>query len=248
MNHDVNTTLEALRPEADQLDEDWSRTTLASILATPIAPPPPRRKNRAVAVAVGALGVALVGGGVATAAGFSPQSFVDAFRNWGVVSPESEPGRQAVDPAAARRVATVAGPGDTVFSLVSASGQNGFTCVAALFETSASTDLAIPNDFVDANGSQCAASPPADARFGGMAALDVQRQPDFLGARDVRVLSIWAGPATRAVLRTADGVEHPLLRFDGRFYGWFEGQGDATAPVVLIGYTADGEEVGRTRL
>lgn len=247
MTRDLTTTLEALRPEEDQLDEQWSRMTLASILATRVAPSRPR-KYRAAGVAAGALGVALVGGGVATAAGLSPQSFVDAFRGWAVVSPESEPGRQAVDPADARRVATAAGPGDTVFTLVAASGRNGFTCVAALFETRASTDAALPNEFIDANGSSCAASPPADARFGDMGAVDVQRQPDVLGARDVRVLSIWAGPATRAVVRTPDGVEHPMLRFDGRFYGWFEGKGDATAPVVLVGYTADGAEVGRTRL
>ncbi len=36
-----------------------------------------------------------------------------------------------------------------------------------------------------------------------------------------------------------------MLRFEGRFYGFFEGQGDATAPMLLTGYAA---EVGRRRL
>lgn len=250
MTHDVLTTLDTIRPETTHLDEQWSGNALASILAAPVERPTPRtpRKHRARTVVAGAVGVGLLGAGAATAAGLTPQSFSDAFRGWGTVSPESEPGAQAVDPATAKRVATAAGPGGTVFSLVAAPGQDSFSCVAVLFETPASAAAPDPSGFIDANGSQCADVPPADARFGDMAAVDVQRQPMVLGERDVRVLSISAGPATRAVVRTADGEAHPMLRFEGRFYGWFVGQGDDTRKAVLIGYTADGAEVGRARL
>jgi len=247
MTHDVLTTLHAIRPETTHLDGQWSRTALASILAEPVDRPAPRPR-RVSAVVAGAVGVGLLGAGAATAAGLTPQAFTDAFMGWGTVSPEIEPGAQAVDPATAERVATAAGPGDTVFSLVAAPGQDGFSCVAVLFETPASAASPSPSSFVDANGSQCAEAPPADARFGDMAAVDVQRQPTVLGERDVRVLSISAGPATRAVIRTADGEAHPMLRFEGRFYGWFVGQGDDTREAVLIGYTTDGSEVSRTRL
>jgi len=247
MTHDVLTTLDAIRPETTTLDEQWSRTALASILAAPVDRPAPRTR-RVRTVVAGAVGFGLLGAGAATAAGLTPQAFTDVFRSWGTVSPESEPGRQSVDPATAERVATAAGPGETVFSLVAAQGRGGFSCVAVLFETRASAAAPNPSGFVDANGSQCADVPPADARFGDMAAVDVQRQPSVLGERDVRVLSISAGPATRAVVRTADGEVHPMLRFEGRFYGWFVGQGDDTREAVLIGYTADGTEVGRTRL
>lgn len=247
MTHDVLTTLHAIRPETTHIDEQWSRTALASILAAPVECPAPRTR-RVRTVVAGAVGVGLLGAGTATAAGLTPQAFTDAFSGWGTVSPESEPGAQAVDPATARRVATAAGPGETVFSLVAAPGQDGFSCVAVLFETPSSAAGPDPSGFVDANGSQCADVPPTDARFGDMAAVDVQRQPDVLGERDVRVLSISAGPATSAVVRTADGEAHPMLRFEGRFYGWFVGHGEDTRMAVLIGYTTDGSEVGRTRL
>lgn len=250
MTHDVHTTLAAIRPETTQLDEDWSRAELASILATPVERPdrPVARPRRVRTVVAGAVGVGLLGAGAATAAGLAPQTFTDAFRGWGTVSPESEPGTQAVDPATAERVATAAGPGDTVFSLVAAPGEGDFSCVAALFETPASAAAPVPNDFVDGNGSQCADVPPADARFGDMAALDVQRLPAALGERDVRVLSISAGAATRGVVRTADGRTRSLVGYEGRFYGWFVGAGDRTRAAVLIGFGADGSEVGRTRL
>lgn len=247
MNRDVLSTLDAIRPETTHLDEQWSRTALASILAAPVDRPAPRTR-RVRTVVAGAVGAGLLGAGAATAAGLTPQSFTDAFTSWGTVSPESEPGRQAVDPGMAERVASASGPGETVFSLLAAPGQDGFSCVAVLFETPASAAAAVPSNFVDANGSYCADVPPDDARFGDMAALDVQRQPSVLGERDVRVLSISAGPATRAVVRTADGQTHPMLRFEGRFYGWFVGQGDDTGEAVLIGYDADATEVGRTRL
>ena len=247
MTHDALTTLDAIRPETAQLDEQWSHDALTSIMAARVDRPAPRTR-RVRTVVAGSVGVVLLGAGAATAAGLAPQAFTDAFRGWGTVSPESEPGRQAVDPATAERVATAAGPGGTVFSLVSAPGRDGFSCVAVLFETPASAASADPSDFVDANGSYCADIPPADARFGDMAALDVQRQPGVLGESDVRVLSISAGPAIRAVLRTADGREHAMLRFEGRFYGWFVGQGTDTRRATLIGYADDGTEVGRTRL
>lgn len=247
MTHDVLTTLDAIRPETTQLDEQWSLAVLTSIVATPVDRLAPRTR-RVRTVVAGSVGVVLLGAGAATAAGLAPQAFTDVFRGWGTVSPESDPGAQAVDPATAERVATSAGPGGTVFSLVSAPGRNGFSCVAVLFETPASAAAPDPSDFLDANGSSCADVPPTDARFGDMAAVDVQRQPDVLGKSDVRVLSISAGSATRAVVRTAHGEEHSMLRFGGRFYGWFEGQGDDTRRVTLIGLAADGTEVGRKGL
>ncbi len=247
MTRDLMTTVDALRPRSTELDEDWSRDALASILATPL-PQPARRKHRVGSVVGAALGVGLLGAGAATAAGWSPQSFTDAFSGWGIVSSESEPGTQAIDPATAERVATAAGPGRTLFTLVSAPGQDGFSCVAALFETRTSTAAPVPREFVDANGSYCAPAPPADARFGDMAAEDVQRQPGLLGEQDVRVFSISAGPAARAVARTSDGAPYEVVLFEGRFYGWFVGRGDDTGPTVLIGYAEDGTEVGRTRV
>lgn len=247
MNHDVLSTIDAIRPERVTLDAQWSGTTLASILAVEVERPAARGR-RVRTVAAGVVGVALLGAGAAAAAGLAPRAFTDVFAGWGTVSPESEPGTQAVDPAKAERVATAAGPGGTVFSLVAAPGRDGFSCVAVLFETPASASAPEPSDFVDANGSSCADVPPADGRFGDMAAVDVQRQPDVLGERDVRVLSIWAGPATRAVVRTANGEVRPLLRFEGRFYGWFVGQGGDTGKALLIGYADDGSEIGRTQV
>lgn len=247
MTHDVLTTLAAIRPETTRLDEQWSRDALESIMAAPVDRLAPR-KRRVTTILAGSVGVVLLGAGAATAAGLAPQAFTDAFRGWGTVSPESEPGAQAVDPATADRVATAEGPGETVFSLVAAPGRDGFSCVAVLFETPASAAAPAPSDFVDANGSMCADAPPTDARFGDMAAQDAQRLPGALGEPDVRVLSISAGPAARASVRTADGEMHSMLRFEGRLYGWFVGQGDSTRKVTLIGYAANGTEVGRTRL
>lgn len=242
----VDGTLHTLRPETPPFDEQWSRTALASILNAPVERPAPRpRRVRTVVAGVAAAG--LLSAGAATAAGLVPQVFTDAFSGWGTVPAESEPGRQAVDPATAERVATAAGPNGTVFSLVAAPGSDGFSCVAVLFETSASAASAVPSAFVDGDGSMCAAQPPVDARFGDMAAMDVHRQPDVLGKRDVRVISMSAGSATSAEVRTEDGVRRPLLRFEGRFYGWYVGHGDATAPALVVGFDADGTEIARTR-
>ena len=247
MTNDVLSTLSAIRPEATPLDEPWSRTTLATIVAAPTHRPAPRTR-RFRAVLAGAMGVGLLGAGAATAAGLTPGSFTDAFRDWGVLSRTNDPGGRAVDPAMAKRVDTAAGPDGTVFSLVAAPGRDGFSCVAVLFETSACAAEPDPNEFLDANGSQCAETPPADARFGDMPALDVQRQPGVLGERDVRVFSISSGAATRAVVRSTDGRVHPVLSYEGRFYGWYVGHGDDTPAAVVTGYAADGTRVGRTRL
>jgi hypothetical protein len=245
MTHDVLGTIDAIRPATTPLDEEWSDATLTSILAAPADRRAPRK--RVPLIVAGAVGIGLLGAGAAAAAGLAPQAFTDMFSGWGTVWPESEPGTQAVDPATAGRVATAAGPGDTVFSVLAAPGRDGFACVAVLFETAASAAAPEPTDFVDADGSYCAYAPSTDARFGDMAALDGVYQPAALGAPDVRVFSISAGSATRAVVRTADG-ERPLLRFEGRFYGWFAGHGDRTRPAVVVGYADDGTEVARTRV
>lgn len=243
----LDTTLEALRPDTLPFDEQWSRAALAGILATPSGSPTSRPRRVRMVVA-GAVAVGLLGAGAATAAGLVPQVFTEAFAGWSVVPAEGEPGRQAVDPATAERVATAAGPNGTVFSLVAAPGRDGFSCVAVLFETSASVAAAVPSAFVDGDGGLCAAQPPVDARFGQMAALDVQRLPAALGEREIGVLSIWAGSAARAEVRTADGVRRPLLRLGGRFYGWFVGHGDDAGPALVIGFDADGTEIGRARI
>ncbi len=246
MNTQLPDVIDALRPQGDSIDPEWSQETLRLILATTPAPARPelrRRRIRKVLVGTGAL--AVLGGGVAAAADIMPQSFTDAFAGWSLTGHQydDDPGRQSVDPATARRLATEPGPGGTIFSLVAANGTGRYACVAALFETPSSAGKPAPDAFVDANGSSCDAQ-PAHAGFGDGAAVDVLREPDTLGEPAVVVYSVATGDAVRAVLQTADGQSYPVLRLNGRFYGWYPGHGSPPGG-VLIGYAANGEELGR---
>lgn len=54
-----------------------------------------------------------------------------------------------------------------------------------------------------------------------------------------------AGAAVRAELRTASGRTYPVVRYDGTFFGWYPPPADGRPRAQLIGYAADGTEIGR---
>lgn len=80
-------TIEDLRPEIIPLDADWSRTTLAGILAAPVATPARRTKHRGAAVAASVVGMMGIGG-VAYATGLVPDFVTDAFDRLDATSPQ----------------------------------------------------------------------------------------------------------------------------------------------------------------
>lgn len=238
--HDPMAVLTALRPRAEA-DPGWSDQDRAQVLARVLASPrpsPPRRparhRRRALTLGISAALVA-AGGGAAVAGGAVPQAFVDAFAYW-----QDEPWGPAspsVDPSTAERVATAPGPDGTVFTVVSAhaAGDPQWRCTTALFETPESAAMPGPAVFTDAFGSFCEG--PRTISFGDYAGVSV--------TSGRYVWQVGAGAAVRGELRTASGESWPVVLAGGSFYGWFPAPQPGEAQAVLVGYAADGTELGR---
>jgi ferric-dicitrate binding protein FerR (iron transport regulator) len=238
---DPLTVITALRPRPEE-DAAWTQQERAALLTRvlhsprPWAPSRPSRLRRRT-LTLGLSGVLVVaGGGAAVAGGLVPQAFVDAFAYWqNQPSGENSP---PVDPSTAERAATAPGPGGTVFTVVSAHAADdpSFRCTTALFETPESAAQPGPAVFTDAFGSVC--EKPSHRTFGDGTNVAV--------TDGKYVWQIPAGDAVRGELRTASGEDWPVVLVDGSFYGWFPALEPGEPHPVLVGYAADGSEVGRT--
>jgi len=75
--------------------------------------------------------------------------------------------------------------------------------------------------------------------------------PAFGSGADIDVFhgySVWntpAGDAVRGELRTPSGETYPVVSSGGRLWGWFPARVEGEPQAELIGYAADGTEVGR---
>jgi hypothetical protein len=207
----------------------------------PLARRRPVRSGGSRKRTAGLLGVAatvVVGGGVGAAAagGLMPQAFIDAFSApWQTAPAEGNP---SVDPATAERVATAAGPDGRVFTVMAAVAADNpdFTCTVALFETPESAAMPGPAAFVDGSSNWCQDGPET-LPFGSGANIDV-----FQG------YYVWNAPASDAVrgeLRTPSGETYPVVSSAGRLWGWFPARVEGEPQAELIGYAADGTEIGR---
>lgn len=243
--------LTALRPAASEPAGDHLRRR---VLATPVEPPPRRRSQRRwVVVLAGALVVS--GAGAAAATGRVPDVFVQAFSGW-TDDGWRENEVAGADPATAERVATQPGPDGLVFSVMAAptravddpDGPVVGACTVAVLETPASAAGFGPSDFEDASGSGCRPSLKGErfATLGGVDVVDAARSR--LAARDLWVWSYAAGDAVTAEVVTADGRRWPALEHDGTLYGWIPAPAQDGPQPELVGYAADGSEVGRAPL
>ena len=246
---DLLAVLTAIRPSTD-IDEVWDPSEQAAVRdritadsgSVPAAADElaQRRARRRRPLAVLALSGAVLAGGVGAAAagGLMPQAFVDRFSALWQTDPME--GAPAVDPSTAERVATAPGPDGQVFTVMSAAAADDpdSTCTVALFETPGSAALPGPAAFVDVSSNWCQDGPETRP-FGTGADIDV-----FHG------YYIWnapAGDAVRGELRTPSGETYPVVSSDGRLWGWFPArvEGEPLVQAELIGYAADGTEIGR---
>lgn len=254
---DAYTLLVALRPgtaEEQGWDAHAQQVVRERILADPGAPGTRRttRRRRFALALAGALVV--TGGGAAAASGRIPEVFTDAFASWGADWSENEV--TGADPATAERVATQPGPDGTVFSVVAAPTRSSAdpdgpvtgACTVAVLETAASAREPGPADFQDVSSSGCQPSHRGLA-LGERGGIDVAYAEDSrLGVtEDLWVWQYSAGDAVTAQVVTADGRTWPALLHDGTLYGWVPAPADGERP-VLVGYAADGTEVGRVEL
>jgi hypothetical protein len=239
---DLLTVLTALRPHTD-IDRLWDPRAQAAVRDRITAGHEPgpaatdelaaRRRRRPLAV-LALSGLVLAGGaGAAAAGGLVPQAFIDVFSGWQSVPVLDLP---AVDPATAERVATVPGPDGTEFTVLSAHAADdpAYTCTVALFETQESA--AGPATFTGTAASWCQDS-PSTAPFGAGA-----------GTEETDGRDVWwapAGDAVRGELRAPDGGTRPVALVRGTFYGWTPAPVDGQPRAELVGYAADGTEVGR---
>ena len=109
-------------------------------------------------------------------------------------------------------------------------------CTVALFEAPASAALPGPAAFTEASGNWCQDGPDT-APFGSGVDVEVS------GGRDVWWTA--AGEAVRGELRTPSGETYPVVSSGGRLWGWFPAHVEGEPQAELIGYAADGSEVGR---
>jgi len=237
VNDDRLTVLRQMRPRPS-LDVVWTaeeqRSVRERILADrrtdeqPAAVP--RRRKRAAVAGVAALTlIAAPGLAVAIDDGLKEQAFVDAYGYWG----ETIGG--PVDPAAATRAATAPGPYDGTFSVLTSTNDEGMTCVAPVFETTSSATADLPDDFND-GGSFCHEA-PSTRPFGF----------DSIGYNNTA--AVWwahAGDAVSGELVDTDGAVYPVVLVEGYLFGWYPlpSRMPDDRP-TLIGYAADGSEVGR---
>jgi len=246
---DLLAVLTAIRPSTD-INEVWDPRDQAAVRDRITAGNEPTaaaidelagrraRKRRPLAV-LAVSGLVLAGGvGAAAAGGLMPQAFIDRFSaSWQTDPMEGAP---AVDPSTAERVATAPGPDGEVFTVMSAAAADNpnFTCTVAVFETPESAALPGPAAFVDVSSNWCQDGPET-LPFGSGANVDV-----FQG------YYIWNAPASDAVrgeLRTPSGETYPVVSSEGRLWGWFPArvEGEPLVQAELIGYAADGTEIGR---
>lgn len=231
---DPLNTLKALRP-SPALDEDWSATTFAHIVASPSSPAterrPVRRRRRVVLSSV--LAGALVSGGIGTAAANGDLS--DRLLSLvGSISPSRD---NAVPTATVHRAATAPGPDGRVFSVVTweeAPGSDDDWCTAPLFEAVASAAGPAPDDF-DENGAICGP--------GGLP-NDFAMEYSVMASEAYAVYFVKAGAAVRGELSLPDGSTYPTVLVRGSLFGWFPSASDA----ALTGYAADGSVVGTVQL
>jgi hypothetical protein len=241
---DLLAVLTAVRPSID-IDQAWAPVEQAAVRERIIASTDPvdelstrRRRARRPVVVLAVSGVVLAGGGgAAVAGGLMPQPFIEAFSYW-EHPPEN---RSAVDPSTAERVASAPGPDGTVFTVVVAHAEDDpdYQCSTTLFETPDSASGPGPAAFTDASGSYCHnGSETAPFGWGG-------------GVSVTDGYYVWdspAGEAVRAELRTASGETYPVLRYGGTFFGWFPAPAAGDPHPELIGYAADGTEIGSEQI
>ncbi|WP_328468069.1 hypothetical protein OHA21_50760 [Actinoplanes sp. NBC_00393] len=215
-------TLRRMKPSAT-VDPGGLDRLLAAAAATPQKP-----DRRRLVLAGAAVGLVVSAG----AAGLLPGSFTDSLSFW-----RSETGG-GVTAESGRRLAQQTGPDGTVLTVWSATGTDGTTCVSALYETPGPLNRPAPADFHSAGGQCTPAGGPAEpfGSVGGSAGQD-------------GVHTMWgtAGTAARAELRFPDGSTRPALSAAGFFFCWYTADPSAPTP-ELVGYDADGHEVGRTPL
>ncbi|WP_433608144.1 hypothetical protein [Prescottella agglutinans] len=237
MTRDPLATLAKIRPDA-HADDLWPKPLQVAererIMATAVLPVvPPTRRRRTGAVALVAAISAVGGVGVAAAGGLMPKAFTDAYANW-----LDYPHSSGVNPAAAERVASIPGPGGTVFSVFVAHGSDGTRCVAPVFESVADTEQAGPANFTKLMN-YC--RPTADTGpFGEGGGGEVGTSGDLT----YFTYDAAAGTAVRAELHTRSGEVFPTVLVEGRFFGWFP-MPDGVPMATLVGYDADGNVIGR---
>lgn len=267
MTKDLLKTLEAMRPDigADRLwPQHLQAAEQARIMATASASAAPTVRSRRVgAVALTAALFTVAGIGAAAASGMMPKAFTDHYYFWKEPGPGAGPGAGPVDPATAKRIASIPGPGGAVFSVFEARGDGSRRCVTPLFESADSAERPGPSEFTDL-GSRCRHDGDGAGAFGDGAGAMVGSYGESASGEvfpDTLVYDAMAGPAVRAELRLNTGQILPTILADGSFYGWYptpeegwhfrpeDGSYERPAPgsprpVVLTGYAADGTVVG----
>lgn len=238
MTQDRLTVLSGMRPQTS-LDTVWTAdepsVVRERILADRNSPANagPHRRRRAALAGVVALGlIAVPGVATAVGSGMKPQAFFDAYDYW-----DDNP-RGSVNPATASRAATAPGPFGGTFSVLTATNEDGLTCIGPVFESSTSAKAELPDNFED-GGSFCH-SAPSTRPFG----LDSIVYTDSA--------TVWwahAGDAVTAELRMPSGEVYPVVRVEGYLFGWYPLplRGPDEAP-TLTGYAADGSALGKIRI
>lgn len=235
MTHDRLAALTDMRPRPslDDLGTAQEQTALLErimIDRSGDAPVMAKRRRRLIAAAgVLALGVvATPGVAAAVGDGMRPQSFVDAYAD----SWFGENG--GVDEKTVRRAGTAPGPNGGSFTVITARNDEGQTCITPLFETRASAQSKVPDNFE--GGFSFCRSEPSTAPFG------------INGAEYIETAAIWdanAGAAVTAEVRMPTGETYAAVLVEGYFFGWHPLVDTATSGrPTLIGYAADGSVVG----
>lgn len=126
------TTIERLRPEIRPLDEEWSATTLARILAAPVDGPAAgieaertrSRRRRMRIAAVGLVGAGVLGSGAAYAGGVVPGFVTDAFQRF-----DGEAGEE-FDVSGIKPIADFTLPDGTRYTVWRGRSRDGWSCEA----------------------------------------------------------------------------------------------------------------------
>ncbi|MFF1554036.1 hypothetical protein ACFVX3_23690 [Rhodococcus erythropolis] len=238
MSKDLLTTLEMLRPTDAVTTEFWpekvqdaARTRIMATENNIGATKTPRRRVGALVLVAAICAAVVVGCAAATA--MMPKPFTDMYSGW-----QTMPGTNGgIDPSTAERVGSIPGPDGSLFSVFVAHGEDGWRCVAPVFEPSADVDKIGPSKFTSL-GHGCRSNDDlygADS-FGGGSGMMVA------GPHEA-TYDAGAGGAVRAELHTADGSIYPTILAEDRFYGWIPLSLTFPRP-TLVGYAADGTVVG----
>ncbi|MGI8535422.1 MAG: hypothetical protein ACR2K2_02805 [Mycobacteriales bacterium] len=160
--------------------------------------------------------------------GMVPRSFIEAYSGTD----------RAIDPAMARRVATVPGPDGSTCSVLTFKNDDGTTCLTHVFETAGSSKSALPDNF-EGLTTRCE-EVPSLRPFG----------PD--GVEFVETATIWvahAGSAVKGEVTMPTGETYPVAYAEGYLFGWYPlpARFGADAP-TLTAFDADGSLVGKIKL